>query len=111
MTQPSRSVQTPPAFGTGEHMNVGAVVDAVAVRVADLVAERGEPLMDATAAGALLAVPKSWVLAEARAGRIPHTRLGHYVRFDRAALLAWRAQRACGPSTGSRPVSLKAVDQ
>jgi hypothetical protein len=30
----------------------------------------------------LLGVPYTWLLAQARAGRIPHHRLGHYVRFD-----------------------------
>jgi hypothetical protein len=34
------------------------------------------PLLDATEAGRLLSVPASWVLAEARANRIPHVRLG-----------------------------------
>src|SRR4051794_19223463 len=34
------------------------------------------PLLDARGAGALLNVPPSWVLAEARANRIPHVRLG-----------------------------------
>jgi excisionase family DNA binding protein len=29
------------------------------------------------------------VLAEARANRIPHVRLGRYVRFRRAAIEAW----------------------
>lgn len=38
-------------------------------------------LLDAKEAGALLNVPASWVLAEARADRIPHVRLGRYVRF------------------------------
>ncbi len=40
------------------------------------------PLIDATAAGRLLGVPHTWLLAQARAGRIPHHRLGHYVRFS-----------------------------
>lgn len=37
----------------------------------------------------LLNVPKSWVLAQARADQIPHIRLGHYVRFHADELLAW----------------------
>ena len=41
-----------------------------------------EPLLDANGAAELLNVPASWVLAEARANRIPHIRLGRYVRFD-----------------------------
>ena len=57
----------------------------------------GPPLLDAEAAGELLGVPKSWLLAEARAGRIPHVKLGHYTRFDRAALLDWIDGRMAGP--------------
>lgn len=65
------------------------------------------PLLDATAAGAMLGVPASWVLAEARADRIPHVRLGRYVRFDAVELEAWWRTRARGPwrRTGSRPVA------
>jgi excisionase family DNA binding protein len=56
------------------------------------------PLLDAKAAGELLGVPSTWVLAEARADRIPHVRLGRYVRFDAAALEAWwRQNRTRGP--------------
>jgi len=54
-------------------------------------------LLDAKAAGALLNVPASWVLAEARRDRIPHVRLGKYVRFERDALEPWWAGRRRGP--------------
>lgn len=74
------------------------------------------PLIDAEAAGALLGVPRSWVLAEARAERIPHVRLGRYVRFEAAELEAWWRSRRRGPwrsrgaasqvaGTGNGPVS------
>lgn len=56
-------------------------------------------LLDAAAASELLNVPKSWVLAEARAGRIPHVRLGRYVRFEPDALRAWWRDRRRGPQT------------
>jgi excisionase family DNA binding protein len=65
------------------------------------------PLLDAKAAARLFSVPASWVLAEARADRIPHVRLGRYVRFDAAELEAWWRTRARGPwrrYTGSDPV-------
>lgn len=55
-------------------------------------------LLDAEEAGELLNVPKSWVLTEARAGRIPHVRLGRYVRFEPEALRAWWRDRRQGPS-------------
>ncbi len=40
------------------------------------------PLIDAKAASGLLGVPHTWLLAQAREGRIPHHRLGRYVRFN-----------------------------
>lgn len=46
-------------------------------------------LLTAEEVAELLSVPKSWPLQEARAGRIPHVRLGRYVRFQREAILAW----------------------
>jgi excisionase family DNA binding protein len=56
-------------------------------------------LIDAREAAALLNVPDTWILAEARASRIPHVRLGRYVRFDSAVLRAWWRSRARGPWT------------
>jgi excisionase family DNA binding protein len=55
------------------------------------------PLLNAEQAAALLNVPKSWVLAEARADRIPHIRLGRYVRFDADELERWWRARTRGP--------------
>ena len=55
------------------------------------------PLLDAAEAGRLLSVPMSWVLAEARADRIPHVRLGRYVRFSAEELEKWWRSRARGP--------------
>lgn len=57
------------------------------------------PLLDAAGVADLLGVPKTWVLAEARADRIPHVRLGRYVRFDPDELQDWwRTTRSRGPS-------------
>ncbi len=47
------------------------------------------PLIDAKAAGQLLGVPHTWLLAQARERRIPHHRLGHYVRFNPEDLQYW----------------------
>ena len=58
-------------------------------------------LVDAEAAAELLGVKASWVLAEARADRIPHVRLGRYVRFEPAELEAWWRRRRRGPGGGS----------
>lgn len=61
-----------------------------------------DPLLNPKQAGQLLNVPASWVLQEARAGRIPHVRLGRYRRFDARALEDWWRARAQGPV---RPIS------
>jgi len=58
---------------------------------------RPTPLIDAKAASKLLGVPHTWLLAQARAGRIPHHRLGHYVRFNPEDLANWLADTRLGP--------------
>jgi excisionase family DNA binding protein len=45
-----------------------------------------------------LGVTKDWVWAQARAGRIPHVRLGRYVRFEPEELRAWWRGRRRGPA-------------
>lgn len=61
------------------------------------------PLLDAHAAGERLGVPHTWLLREARAGRIPHRRLGRYVRWS-VEDLDWIVESmAAGPRAGSRP--------
>jgi len=71
-------------------------VQALAIELATLITDRqAQPtLLDAEAAASLLNVPASWVLAEARANRIPTVRLGKYVRFRRDDLQAWIERRA-----------------
>ena len=54
-------------------------------------------LLTAAKAAELLGVPASWVLAEARADRIPYVPLGRYRRFDPDELEQWWRQRARGP--------------
>lgn len=82
---------------TATELDLDRLADLVAERVADLVAERGAPLLDADQAAALLNVPPSWILAEARAERVPVVRLGRYVRFRRHDLIAWTDGHTVGP--------------
>jgi excisionase family DNA binding protein len=56
------------------------------------------PLIDAKAASLLLGVPYTWLLAQARAGNIPHHRLGHYVRFNPDDLAHWLHEERSGAS-------------
>jgi excisionase family DNA binding protein len=59
------------------------------------------PLIDARAAGRLLGVPHTWLLAQARAGKIPHHRLGHYVRFNPEDLAEWLRDTRITPAPGA----------
>jgi excisionase family DNA binding protein len=43
-------------------------------------------LLSAGEVADILGVPPSWVYAEARAGRLPHVRVGRYRRFRRRAV-------------------------
>jgi excisionase family DNA binding protein len=61
------------------------------------------PLIDAKAASLLLGVPHTWLLAQAREGRIPHHRLGHYVRFNPDDLQDWLRETRSMPGTRSFP--------
>jgi excisionase family DNA binding protein len=65
------------------------------------------PLLDAKAAAQLLGVPHTWLLAQARAGRIPHHRLGHYVRFDPDDLREWLSANRITPGPTPLPQRLR----
>ncbi len=54
-------------------------------------------LLTAEGVASLLAVPTSWVYAEARAGRIPHITLGKYRRFRPEAIADWIEAAERGP--------------
>jgi len=68
------------------------------VSTTDTEAQASPRLLDARQASVLLSVPASWLLAEARHARIPHVRLGRYVRFHRDTLFAWVAELERGPT-------------
>lgn len=48
-----------------------------------------DDLLTAEEVAALLRVTTGWVYAQTRSRRIPHLRLGRYVRYRRQALEAW----------------------
>jgi excisionase family DNA binding protein len=45
-----------------------------------------------------LALPRSWIYAEARAGRLSHIRLGRYRRFRLQEIERWLCERSHGPA-------------
>jgi excisionase family DNA binding protein len=49
-------------------------------------------LVDAAHVAQRLGVPRSWVTARARAGDMPHVRIGRYTRFDMAEVDEWVRQ-------------------
>ena len=59
-------------------------------------------LIDADSAAELLGVPKTWILAQARGDRIPHVRLGRYVRLSRLNSNAGCENGVRGPPDVSR---------
>jgi excisionase family DNA binding protein len=46
-------------------------------------------LLNADEVAAILHVARSWVYEETRNGRLPHVRLGRYVRYRRTAIDEW----------------------
>jgi len=83
--RPSRR-STPPRAGRRAARRELGVVAHPAPRGGD----RGvDPLLNADEVAALLRMTKAWVYAETRAKRIPHVRLGRYVRYRRSAVLQW----------------------
>jgi excisionase family DNA binding protein len=61
-----------------------------------------DSLMTAEEVAALLRVTPAWVYAETRRHRIPHVRLGRYVRYRRDALAEWMRQLEDQPRPSSR---------
>jgi excisionase family DNA binding protein len=58
-----------------------------------------------------LGMRTDWVWAQARAGRIPHVRLGRYRRFRESAVEAWLRDLETGgskpPGASSQPIALR----
>jgi excisionase family DNA binding protein len=61
-----------------------------------------DALLTAEEVAALLRVTPAWVYAETRHHRIPHVRLGRYVRYRRDALAEWMRQLEERPGPASR---------
>jgi excisionase family DNA binding protein len=61
-------------------------------------------LLTADEVAARLRVTKCWVYAEVRAGRLPHVRLGRYIRFRAGAIDSWieEIERGGSRANGNR---------
>ncbi len=106
-TTAARALRTPPTPSLDAPEAVEDLAVAVAAEVARQLAGPAVPnfaraLLNAEQAAALLSVPATWVLAEARANRVPHVRLGRYVRFEAKELERWWQERARGPTRGRK---------
>ena len=62
-----------------------------------------ERLLTAAEVAELLSVPESWVRQETRAGRIPHLRLGRYIRYEREAVIEWLKHQRAGQWRRHKP--------
>jgi len=62
-----------------------------------------ERLLTAAEVAELLNVPESWVRQETREGRMPHLRLGRYVRYEWPAVAAWLEEQRAGQWRKHRP--------
>ena len=71
-----------------------------------------ERLLTAEEIAERLGMKTEWVWAQARAGRMPHVRLGRYRRFRESAVEAWLRDLETGGATSpaartERPVPLR----
>jgi len=60
----------------------------------------GSPLVPADQAAKLLGVPPRWLLEQARQQKVPHHKLGRYVRFDLDDLIKWLDETKRNPRRG-----------
>jgi excisionase family DNA binding protein len=77
--------------GTGQAVGLGVRAGALDEALGD-----GRQYMTAEELAERWDVTLAWVYAETRAGRIPHLRLGRYVRYRRSTILAWERANEAG---------------
>ncbi len=80
------------AAGHGEEPHFGRLPEVGAAAAA-----READLLTAEEVASLLRMTPGWVYAQTREQRIPHLRLGRYVRFRRDALEGWMEEIECDP--------------
>ena len=87
-----------PAFDAG-------TADALETQIEAVLAPPEEPLVYTPEEAAKVVRVKTayWLLSNARAGRIPHTRIGKTICFTRQNLVDLVEQGYCDPKRGGRP--------
>jgi excisionase family DNA binding protein len=63
---------------------------------------RDERLLSVQEVAELYGVPRSWVYTQAEAGRLPHFKIGRYVRFKREDIADWLAGQRREPQPAGR---------
>jgi excisionase family DNA binding protein len=64
-----------------------------------------DDLLTADEVAALLRMTSAWVYSETRRNRIPHLRLGRYVRYRRSTIVAWMGKLEAGSDAGAGDVA------
>ncbi len=64
----------------------------------------GDRLLSIREVAELTSLPISWLYSHVASGKIPHFKLGKYVKFRRADLEAWLASQRRGPDAQPTPV-------
>jgi excisionase family DNA binding protein len=59
-----------------------------------------DDLLTAGEVAALLRMTAAWVYSETRSNRIPHLRLGRYVRYRRSTMIRWMSELEATPDCG-----------
>ena len=60
-----------------------------------------DDLLTADEVAALLRMTSAWVYSETRRNRIPHLRLGRYVRYRRSTISAWMGELETASDAGA----------
>jgi excisionase family DNA binding protein len=63
--------------------------------------EPGAEFIGVEEIAAWLGVPRSWVYFQAASGRLPHVKIGKYVRFRADDMRAWVEAQRRGPAVGA----------
>ena len=96
--QRSTSILARPHDSDHDHSHPFSNAWPTAVAGAEPAAVDMDRLLTADELAELLGMKTEWVWAQARAGRIPHVRLGRYRRFRESAVEAWLQELETGGS-------------